>query len=131
MIGVVVKGVQVGVGAIAARVAANAVNNLAFKSAPLSGVAKIGLEAGVGVAGYMGLKMLKQGAFANAFAVGAGIIVALDLYDTFVKGMLPPMLQDYSYGSLNDYQYGSLNGWAPQGGEGLSGGSVYADGVYS
>jgi hypothetical protein len=132
MLGGVVKGVTVGVGAIAARVVSNAVNNLAFKSAPLSGVSKIGLEAGVGVGGWFALKALKQPGLANAFAVGAGIVVALDLYDQFVKGSLPPLLQDYAYGSLNDYQYGSLNGWAPQPGvdTGMSGGNVYDEGVY-
>ena len=62
--------------------------------------------------------------------MGAGIIVALDLYDSYVKGMLPALLQDYSYGSLNDYQTGQLNGWAPQAGLEPGLGGVYDDGVY-
>lgn len=130
ILGGVTKGVFAGVGAIAARIVANGVNNLAFKGS-ISGPAKIGLEAAVGVVGFLGLKSLPATKkFAAPFAVGAGIIVALDLYDSYLKAMLPAMLQDYSYGALNDYQTGQLNGWAPQGDGGLSGGGVYDGGVY-
>jgi hypothetical protein len=132
VVGVVTKGLTLGLGAVSARLVANAVNNLAFKDKALTGLPKIGLEAAVGAGGWFALKSLKQGAFANAFATGAGIVVALDLYDLYVKGMLPAMLQDYAYGNLNDYQYGALNGWAPQPGleAGMSGGNVYDGGVY-
>jgi hypothetical protein len=135
VLGPVMKGITLGIGAVAARAAANAVKNTFFKdpAAPISPVVKIGLEAGVGVVGYIALgKLLKQRGLANAFAVGAGIVVAMDLYDSFVAGMLPAILKDYSYGSLNDYQTGQLNGWAPQSGiePGLGSANMYADGIY-
>lgn len=132
----IIKGATVGVGALAAKVASNAVNNLAF-GGKLAGPAKIGLEAGVGVAGYLALKAFKQPALASAFAVGAGIVVAFDLYDSYVKGMLPAQLQDYSYGVLQGWApQAAISGWAPQAGmsaysEGSLQGAGYEDSVYS
>jgi hypothetical protein len=133
MIGTVIKGVTVGVGALAAKLVANAVNNLAFHGS-MAGPAKTAVTAGVGAAGYVVLKKVAP-KFATPFAIGAGIVVAFDLFDQFARPALPAMLQDYAVGNLQDYQQGSLQGWAPQGGmagwPNLSGSdSVYGDQLY-
>ncbi|MGH9181294.1 MAG: hypothetical protein ACRDY5_06225, partial [Acidimicrobiales bacterium] len=116
-----------GVGAIGARVVSNAIKNQFFPAA--TPLVKIGIEAGVGIlSGVVLGGMLKQRALAAGVAAGAAVVVALDLYDLYLKPALPAMLQDYQYGTLSDwapqatvedYQYGSL-----------SGGNVYEDNVY-
>jgi hypothetical protein len=125
-----IKGVTgVGVGAVGARIVSNLVKNQFFPTA--SPAMKIGIEAGVGIlSGLVIGKMLKQPALGAGIAAGAAVVVALDIYDLFIKGMLPPLLQDYQYGTMQDYQTGTLNGWAPQ--PGMSGDAgIYEDGVYN
>lgn len=128
-LGTFVKGLTgAGVGAIGARLAANAVKNQFFPTA--SPVMKIAIEAGVATVGaYLVGSVLKQRALAAGLAAGGAVIVALDIYDAFIKPSLPAILQDYQTGTLSD--------WAPQGQLGayergsLSGGNVYDDDVYS
>lgn len=131
IVGTLTKGAALGAGAIATNLATNGVNKLLGANA-LNGPAKLALKAGVGlVALPMLLKFVPGGKkFAAQVALGAGIVIALDIFDQYIKESVPAYLQDYEYGSLNDYQYGALNGWAPQ--DGMSGGAgVYDDGVYN
>ncbi len=136
VVGTLTKGLALGGGAIATNIATNGVNHLLGANA-LTGPMKIGLKAAVGLIVLpMVMGFIPGGKkFANSVRLGAGIAVALDIYDQFVKPSLPSYLQDYSWGQLNDYQVGQLNGWAPQSGmsgwapqSGMSG--LYDDGVY-
>lgn len=133
IVGTLTRGLSLGFGAVAANVAANGVNNLLGANA-LTGPAKIAMKAAVGVIAVpMLLKFIPGGKkFAGSVALGAGIAVAFDIYDQWIKAALPAYLQDYEYGSLNAYRNGVLEGWAPQDG-GMSGdaGGVYDGGVYS
>jgi hypothetical protein len=141
VMGTLIKGATIGLGAAAANAATNAVNHFGFNGT-MSGPTKLALKAGVGVGGWFVLKKLNQSTFANAFLIGAGVAVALDVYEQFVKPALvtsAPWLADYEYGQLGAYRGGSLQGWAPQQGlsgwapqSGLSGdGDAYAEGAYS
>lgn len=132
MFGGLMKGLVAGGGAIATNLATNGVNHLLGASA-LTGPSKIALKAGVGlIALPMVLGFVPGGKkFAAHVRLGAGIAIAFDIYEQYVKGALPAYLQDYQYGSLNDYQYGALNGWAPQAAMSGAGDSTYDGGVYS
>lgn len=141
LVNTLMKGATLGLGAIAANAATAAANHFAFNGT-MAGPAKLGLKAGVGIAGYFGLKALKQGSLANAFLVGAGIAVALEAYDQFVKPTVAasvPWLADYDYGSLSGWApQPGVGNWAPQGALGayasgsLQGdGDAYANGAYN
>jgi hypothetical protein len=115
--GTLIKGATLGLGAVAARLAANGVNYYLIKGGdkgtgtPLTDVSKVALEAGVGVGGWFLLKKMGQASLANSFLIGAGIAVALDVYDLYIKDSIVKSLP-----GLADYSYGSLQGWAPQAG---------------
>jgi hypothetical protein len=122
-----IKGITgAGIGAIGARLASNLIKNQFMPTA--SPVVKIAISAAVGIGGGFVLgKFLKQKALANGLMAGAAVIVALDIYDLYIKPMLPANLQDY--------QYGSLEGWAPQPGmssyqTGSLNDSAYGEGAY-
>lgn len=136
IVGVLTKGLAVGAGAVATNLATNALNHATGNK--LTGPVKLAAKAAVGlVALPMLLKFIPGGKkFAAQVAMGAGVAVALDIYEQYVKANVPAYLQDYHYGSLNAYEQGSLNGWAPQ--QGMSGwlpqeggvSGVYDGGVY-
>lgn len=131
LVGTLMKGAGLAAGVIAANAATAAANNTFLKANPATGIAKIALKAGIGIVALpLLLKMVPGGKkFAGSVAIGAGIAVALDLWNQFGAGMLPAELHDYEVGTLSAYRPGQLDGWAPQGG--MSGGpGVYDEQVY-
>jgi len=127
IVGTLTKGLAIGAGAIGTNLAVNALNNAMGNK--LEGPIKIAAKAAIGIIALpMILKFVPGGnKFANAVRIGAGVAVALDIFEQYVKPNLPATFQDYEYGALNDYQTGQLNGWMPQ--DGVSG--VYDGGVYT
>lgn len=135
-----VKGATgVGLGAVGAKLVSNAVTNTLVKQAATNPIMKVAVTAGVGIVGsFVVGKLLKQRALATGLAVGAGVVVVLDLFDMYLAPHLPATLKDYGYGALNGwapqgmsaYQAGQLNGWMPQGNAGMSGGGIYEGTIY-
>jgi hypothetical protein len=138
------KAGSLGLAFVAAEAAGKAANFYIFKDKPVAGPALIGLKAGIGIAGYFGLKALKQESLGKFFLLGAGISAVVEAYKQFVQPSLVtnmPWLADYSFGNLQGYRTGQLQGWAPQ--AGLSGwapqaglsddssGDAYAAGAYN
>ena len=131
-------GIGIGVGAVGTNVATGFIAR--FLPANMqTGPAYLALKAGVGlIALPMALKFIPGGRrFAVPVAVGAGVVILLDLVRTYVAPMAPqiPGLSDYETGVLSDYERGLLSGYGdPTQAEGIAispgGQSVYAGGVY-
>jgi hypothetical protein len=79
---------------------------------------RMALKAAVGLVGLpMIAKALRLRGVAGPIAIGAGIAVAQDLFDTFVKPSLP----------IADYQEQVISDYVPQT---ISGGGAYTGGAY-
>jgi len=143
MVGTLTKGLALGGGAVATNLVTNGVNYLigggkAATGKQLDGLAKTGLKAAIGlVALPMLIRFVPGGAkFAGQVRMGAGIAIAFDLYDQYVKAKLPIYLQDYQYGALSEwaplgnYERGALTDWAPQAQAVMAGSGPYDAGIY-
>jgi len=88
---------------------------------------RIGCKAAVGVGAPLLLKRFLPHGIGNALAIGGGVAVLVDVFNTYVKPNIPGLpLADYEPGYIADYEPGYL----PQG-SGMSGDdSVYGGGVY-
>lgn len=83
-----------------------------WKADPNTGaLVRIGAKAVVGLVLLpMAAKMLKQGKYAGPLAIGGGVAVVVDLFETYVAPHIGVPLADYEQGTLNDYEVGQLNG---------------------
>lgn len=87
---------------------------------------RIGMKAAVGVGLPMMLRPMIGRSVSNWLAVGGGIAVLADLFETYVAQMIPLPLADYEQGMLTDYEQGQLTGL----GQEESAGDVYAGSIY-
>lgn len=72
---------------------------------------RIGAKAAVGLVLLpMLAKMLKQGKYAAPLAIGGGVAVVVDLFETYVAPHVGIPMADYEQGVLNNYEVGQLNG---------------------
>lgn len=72
---------------------------------------RIGAKAVVGLVLLpMVAKMLKMGKFSAPLAIGGGVAVVVDLFETYLAPSLGVPIADYEQGVLNDYEVGQLNG---------------------
>jgi hypothetical protein len=130
-IGVLMTGAGIGAGAIATNLAAGWI----AKKLPAqfqTGIAQTAVKAAVGLFALpMVLKFVPGGKkFIRPVMVGAGVAVALDIWNAYLAApvMKSLGLADYHQGSLADYQTGQLAGDMSVG-EQLQG-TVYEGGVY-
>ncbi len=132
------NGIGIGVGAVATNVATGFISKF-LPAGMQTGPGYLAVKAGVGlIALPMLLKFIPGGRrFAVPVAVGAGVVIFLDIIRTYVAPMAPqiPGLSDYEQGLLSDYERGLLSGYGdPNAGEGIlaaaGGQSVYSGGIY-
>ena len=94
---------------------------------PDPNMARIGCKAAIGIGlPLLARRFLPRGV-ANALMIGGGVAVAVDLFNTYVKPMVPGLpLADYEQGFISGYEAPMLE-TSPS----LSGAdSVYGESVY-
>ena len=85
---------------------------------------KIGAKAVVGlVAIPMVLKMVGMKRFAGAAAIGGGIAVAVDIFDTYIAPRIG--MSDYEQGYITAYEPGQITGTGDMAVDGAYGGGAY------
>jgi hypothetical protein len=90
---------------------------------------RIGVKAVVGLGLLpMAARMLRLKGAAGPIAIGAGIAVAVDLFETYLQRMLPLPLGDYEQQTLTDYESRQLTGADDN--AGAFGGGAYGFGAY-
>ncbi len=72
---------------------------------------RIGVKAVIGIAGLpMLARMLRLRGAAGPLAIGGGIAVAVDLFETYLAKMIPIPMADYEQQVLTDYETRQLTG---------------------
>jgi hypothetical protein len=94
---------------------------------PDANLARIGCKAAVAIGVPLLARRFLPRGVAKALMIGGGVAVAVDLFNTFVKPMIPGLpLADYEQGYISDYEMQSIPASAS-----LSGtDSVYGESVY-
>jgi hypothetical protein len=84
---------------------------------------RIGLKAAVGIIGLpMLARTLKMRGVAGPLAIGAGIAVAVDLFETYLAKAIPIPMSDYEQGYITAYEPGTITD--------VPGMEMAADGAY-
>jgi hypothetical protein len=85
---------------------------------------RIGCKAAVGVGAPLLLKRFLPRGVGSALAIGGGVAVLVDLFNTYVKPRIPGL-------PLGEYEHGMISGYEPDYSAELQGGdSVYGESVY-
>jgi hypothetical protein len=94
-------------------------------------LARIGVKALVGIVGVpMLLKFIPGGRrFAGPAAIGGGIAVAVDLFETYLAKMVPIPMADYEQQVLTDYETRALTG-TDDGSPGFIQGGAFGSSAY-
>jgi len=138
VMGNVTRGMTIGVGAVATNVATGFISQFLPDNLK-TGPGYLAVKAGVGlIALPMALRFIPGGRrFAGPVAVGAGVVILLDIVKTYLAPLAPqiPGLADYETGALSDYQTGLLSGYGDAATNesivaAATGAGVYSGGVY-
>jgi len=92
---------------------------------------RIGVKALVGIVGIPMLLRFIPGArkFAGPAAIGGGIAVAVDLFETYLAKMVPIPMADYEQQVLTDYETRALTG-TDDGSPGFIQGGAFGSSAY-
>lgn len=93
---------------------------------------RIGVKAGIGVGLPILLRRWIGRGTSNWLAIGGGIAVLTDIFQTYLAGAIPIPLADYEPGMLTDYEPGMLTGQGDflTGEEEFGVGDAYGQSVY-